>query len=243
MKKKNSELSAVESGGFIDENALFERVAAIIENRKARAYARVNSENTLMFWEIGVYINTAVLKSKRADYGKKILPALSAKLVLKYGKNFSERNLYRKMLFAERFSNAEILPPLAAKLSWSHIIELLPFKSDEARLYYANEVALRNLGTKELRRQISRKAFERRETANLTLTEQSSVPFNVFKDPYLLDTFGLKENYLEADLEKAILADIESFILKFGHGFTFADRQKRMIIDGEDIVIDLLFYR
>jgi predicted nuclease of restriction endonuclease-like (RecB) superfamily len=50
------------------------------------------------------------------------------------------------------------------------------------------------------RRQISRKAFERRETANLTLTEQSSVPFNVFKDPYLLDTFGLKENYLEADL-------------------------------------------
>jgi hypothetical protein len=27
------------------------------------------------------------------------------------------------MLFAERFSDMKILPPLAAKLSWSHIIE------------------------------------------------------------------------------------------------------------------------
>jgi predicted nuclease of restriction endonuclease-like (RecB) superfamily len=68
------------------------------------------------------------------------------------------------------------------------------------------------------------------------------VPFNVFKDPYLLDTFGLKENYLEADLEKAILADIESFILEFGHGFSLVERQKRMIVDSEDMVLDLLFY-
>jgi len=45
----------------------------------------------------------------------------------------------------------------------------------------------------------------------------------------LLDVFGLKDNYLEADLEKAVLADIEAFILEFGHGFAFADRQKRMI--------------
>ncbi len=59
---------------------------------------------------------------------------------------------------------------------------------------------------------------------------------------YLLDTLNLKENYLEADLEKAILADIESFILEFGHGFTFADRQKRMTMDGEDFTLDLLFY-
>ena len=44
---------------------------------------------------------------------------------------------------------------------------------------------------------------------------------------YLLDVFGLKENYLEADLEKAILADIEAFILEFGHGFSFVERQKR----------------
>jgi RecB family endonuclease NucS len=64
----------------------------------------------------------------------------------------------------------------------------------------------------------------------------------VFKDPYLLDILGLKENFLEADLEKAILAELESFILEFGHGFAFVDRQKRMTMDGDDFRLDLLFY-
>ena len=68
------------------------------------------------------------------------------------------------------------------------------------------------------------------------------VPFNVFKDPYLLDALDLKENFLEADLEKAILTELEKFILEFGHGLTFAERQKRMIMDGEDHILDLLFY-
>jgi hypothetical protein len=74
------------------------------------------------------------------------------------------------------------------------------------------------------------------------LSEQSAVPFNVFKDPYLLDILGLKENYLEADLESAILTELEAFILEFGNGFTFIERQKRMSIDGDDIILDLLFY-
>jgi predicted nuclease of restriction endonuclease-like (RecB) superfamily len=29
--------------------------------------------------------------------------------------------------------------------------------------------------------------------------------------------------------------------MEFGHGFSFAERQKRMIADGEDIALDLLF--
>ena len=226
----------------IDENELFVRVAEIIENRKYRAALHVNQETTMMFWEVGKYIDSVVLDNKRAAYGKKILTELAAKLIEKYGKSFSERNLYRMILFAERFPDAEILPPLAAKLSWSHIIELLPLKTNEARMYYANDATIRNYSSKELRRQISRKAYERKEIANAELPEESSIPFNVFKDPYLLDLFGLKENYAEADLEKVILKELEAFLLEFGHGFTFIERQKRMIIDDEDIVLDLLFY-
>jgi len=241
MGKKEKDLSKTEDI-VVDEIALFEHIAAIIEKRKYQAYAHANQETTLMFWEVGAYINSTVLGDKRAEYGKKILPTLAAKLISKYGGSFSERNLYRMMLFAERFSNTAILPPLAAKLSWSHFIELLPLKSDEARLYYANDAASRNYGAKELRRQISRKAFERREIANIELQEQSNIPFNVFKDPYLLDVFELKENYVEADLEKAVLTGIEAFLLEFGHGFTFVERQKRMILDGEDIELDLLFF-
>jgi predicted nuclease of restriction endonuclease-like (RecB) superfamily len=115
-------------------------------------------------------------------------------------------------------------------------------ESAEARNYYAQETADRTFSVRELRRSISRKAYERREIANAQLTEQSKIPFNAFKDPYFLDTLGLKDNYLEADLEQAILRDLESFILEFGNGFTFVERQKRMTMDGDDFRLDLLFY-
>ena len=35
---------------------------------------------------------------------------------------------------------------------------------------------------------------------------------------------------------------MENFILEFGHGFTFVERQKRMTMDGDDYRLDLLFY-
>jgi predicted nuclease of restriction endonuclease-like (RecB) superfamily len=98
------------------------------------------------------------------------------------------------------------------------------------------------LGVQALRKEISRKAFERREIANSQLTEASKMPLNTFKDPFLLDILGLKDNYLEADLEQAVLLDIESFILEFGHGLTFVAKQKRMTMDGVDFKLDLLFY-
>jgi predicted nuclease of restriction endonuclease-like (RecB) superfamily len=120
-------------------------------------------------------------------------------------------------------------------LSWSHFKEILPLKSDEARMYYASDAVARRLGVRDLRGQIKRKAFERREIANSQLTPASTVPFNMFKDPYLLDTLGLKDNFLEADLENAILTELEAFFLEFGHGFSFVDRQKRMNVGGEDI--------
>ena len=227
---------------IIDESAIFDKVSNIIENRKYRAQVAANSEATLMFWEIGQYVNSVILEAKRASYGKQIVATLSLQLQEKYGSSFEYSNVTRMIKFAARFPDVKIIVPLAQQLSWSHFIALLPLKSDDAFMFYAQDAATRHLGKRELRKQISRKAYERREIANLQLTEVTEVPFNIFKDPYLLDVFGLKDNYLEADLEKAILADLEAFILEFGHGFTFADRQKRMTMDGEDFSLDLLFY-
>jgi predicted nuclease of restriction endonuclease-like (RecB) superfamily len=53
---------------------------------------------------------------------------------------------------------------------------------------------------------------------------------------------GLKDTYSEKDLEAAILREMEQFILELGAGFTFVARQKRIVIDGEDFSLDLLFY-
>jgi predicted nuclease of restriction endonuclease-like (RecB) superfamily len=247
MRKKESfdeNIPAHTAGNtsVIDETQLFSRVSEIIESRKSRARDYANREITLMYWEVGQYVGSVLLDGTRAEYGKRIVSTLATQLTEKYGKAFEQRNLRRMIQFASEFQDFEIVSTLSTQLGWSHIVEILPLKTKEARLYYANDVVQRSLGIRELRHQISRKAYERREIANSNLTLKSSVPFNVFKDPYLLDTLGLKDNFAEADLEKAILTELEAFILEFGHGFTFVERQKRMIIDDDDIVLDLLFY-
>jgi predicted nuclease of restriction endonuclease-like (RecB) superfamily len=193
----------------------------------------------ILIWEIGRYIGSVLLGGERAEYGRAILATLSQQLIKKYGSGFEYTKITRMIKFAELFPNSKIVSALATHLSWSHFIEILPLETKKARLYYANDAITRNLGIRELRNQISRKAYERQEIANSQFKETSKVPFNVFKDPYILDTLGLKENFLEADLEKAVLTELEAFILEFGHGFTFVERQKRMTMDGDDFTLDL----
>jgi len=226
----------------IDKTILLKNISKIIESRKNRAGSYANREITLMYWEIGRYIGSVLLGGERAKYGKQIFATLSRKLVEKYGNSFEEKNLYRMVQFSETFPEHKIISSLSTQLSWSHFRELLPIKDERARSYYTTDAFKRQLSVREMVKQISRKAYERQEIANTQLTEKSIVPFNVFKDPYLLDTLGLKENFLESDLEKAILTELEAFILEFGHGFSFVERQKRMIMDDEDFVLDLLFY-
>jgi predicted nuclease of restriction endonuclease-like (RecB) superfamily len=67
-------------------------------------------------------------------------------------------------------------------------------------------------------------------------------PDLVFKSPYFLEFTGLKGMYSEKSLEDCLIAHLEQFIIELGNGFTFVARQKRMIIDGEDFYLDLLFY-
>lgn len=58
----------------------------------------------------------------------------------------------------------------------------------------------------------------------------------------ILDFLGLQDTYSEKDLENAILAELEKFILEMGTDFAFMARQKKVTIDGKDYKIDLLFF-
>jgi len=230
----------------LPEQTLFNDLSQLIEQSKNFVIVQANSVMTMLFWNVGKRINEDILQNKRADYGKRIVPTLSAQLKVKYGKNFELRNLRRMMQFAEQFPDIEIVSPLATQLSWTHFVELMPLKDEKARLFYAQEAAERHLGKRELRQSIERKEFERTEIANLQIVaradEQQIIPFNIFKDPYFLDLYNLPKNYDECDLENAIIRELERFILEMGKGFAFVERQKRMIIDGEDFHLDLLFF-
>jgi hypothetical protein len=59
-------------------------------------------------------------------------------------------------------------------LSWSRFITLLPLKSDYTFMFYAQGAAALGLGKHDLRRQISGKAYERRDIADSQPTVYSS---------------------------------------------------------------------
>jgi predicted nuclease of restriction endonuclease-like (RecB) superfamily len=225
-----------------ENNKLINEISTMIEQSHKTAVAKVYDTLNMLFWNVGTRINTEILKSQRADYGKHIVPEISNTLTAKYGKNFEEKNLRRMMQFANLFTNEQIVVTLSRQLSWSHILVLIPLKTNEERLFYANEAITQMLGVRDLRKTIAKKTFERTAIANTQLSINSPIPQNTFKDPYFFDFLELKNGYLENDLEQAILRELENFILEFGKGFAFVERQKRMIIDGEDFYLDLLFY-
>ena len=186
------------------ESIIFSNIAQIIEKRKFNAVSVANGQIVLMFWEVGTYINSVILGMERAEYGKKILSTVSTKLVATYGNPFVEANLYRMKRFATVFGDIKAITNFIPFLSWSHFCEIMRIKDEQARLYYAKNAAERQLGIRELRQQIARKPFERQEIANTQLTEDSKVPFNVFKDPYLSSLF------FHRDLRRLVAIDLKT---------------------------------
>jgi hypothetical protein len=189
MAKLKSEVST--------EKILLNEISQLIEQSQQKVVLQANSTLTMLFWHVGSRINKEILQNKRADYGKRIVTTLSAQLEAHYGRNFELRNLRRMMQFAEQFTDVEIVSTLPTQLSWSHFVELLPLKSKEAKLFYAQAAATQALGIRDLRKQISNKTFERTTIANLQNTSNHPAIFNNFKDPYFLDFLGLQNTYLE----------------------------------------------
>lgn len=195
-----------------------------------------------------------MLDGKRAEYGKQIVAQLATKLQLQYGKRgFEERNIRRMMQFASLFPDYRIVSQSATHLSWSHFIELLSLKEELKREFYLTIAMNENWGRDTLRSKIDGMLFERslisgkpdqlikKELENMRQGEDFS-PDLVFKSPYFLDFTGLKGMYSERNLEDSLILSLEQFIMELGNGFTFVERQKRLIIDGEDFYLDLLFY-
>jgi predicted nuclease of restriction endonuclease-like (RecB) superfamily len=228
-------------------------VRALIEQARDATARAVNSALVLLYWSIGDRIRRDLLKEKRADYGEQIVPTLSAQLAPEYGQGFSKRNLFRMIQLAEMFPERQIVSALSAQLGWSHFVELLPIADPLKRDFYAEMCRVERWSVRTLRQKIGGMLFERTalsrkpaklaelELAKLRTADQLS-PDMVFRDPYFLDFLGLKDTYAEKDVEAAILRDMQSFLLELGAGFTFVARQKRMVIDGRDFVLDLLFY-
>ena len=235
----------------IRNNNLFEQIKNLIEQTKQNVAISVNSSLTMMYWEIGNKINQDILKNQRAEYGKEIVVTLSRQLQDNFGKGFDEKNLRRMMQFANAIEKQKVVT-LSRQLSWSHFLALLPLQESLKIEFYAQMSIVQNWGVRTLRERIDSMLYERtalsKQPEELIKYELDNIKQEKFsknmilKDPYLLDFLEINDRYLEKDLEDAILRSIEQFIFELGVGFSFIERQKRIIIDGEDFKIDLLFY-
>ncbi|MFA7082139.1 MAG: PDDEXK nuclease domain-containing protein [Bacteroidales bacterium] len=233
---------------------LFLDVCQLIESLRTKVANQVNSELTILYWNIGNRINRDILENLRADYGKQIVATLSGQLQKQYGdKGFDTKSIRRMIQFASTFSEFPIVATLSRQLSWSHFMEVMPIKDELQRDFYITMCSYEKWSVRTLRAKINGMLYERTLISGkdndsiknelIDLRNNNCIsPDLVFRSPYFLDFTGLKGYYSEKSLEDSLLVNIEQFILELGVGFSFIERQKRIIIDGEDFYIDLLFY-
>lgn len=234
-------------------DALYQDIRQLVEQARAQVVVQVNQALVLTYWHIGKTIKQSVITEARAGYGDATMQKLADKLVLDYGQGFGRRNLFRMVKLYQCFGSLEIVTTLSAQLSWSHLVELLKVDDPTQRSFYAELCAQSRWSVRTLRERMDSLLFERTAISKqpeqairheLTQLSQggSSSPALFLKDPYLLDFLDLKDGFTERDLEAAILAELERFILELGSDFAFMGRQKRIQVGGHDYVIDLLFF-
>lgn len=238
----------------IENTALLGTIKQLIEQSRQQVAVAVNATMSLLYWQIGKKINEEIDGKNHSEvYGKQIVSTLRRQLVAEYGTAFSEKNLRRMMQFAAEFPDEKIVVSLIRQLSWTHILAIIPIKDPLKREFYIEMCRLEKWSVSTFRERINSMLYERtaiskkpeltiQNDLELLKNEQQISPDLVFRDPYFLDFLGLKDTYSEKDLETAIVAELQRFIIEFGNDFAFMARQKRITIDNRDYKIDLLFY-
>jgi predicted nuclease of restriction endonuclease-like (RecB) superfamily len=164
----------------------------------------------------------------------------------------SRKSLASKSATPSRIS-AATASEVGFPLAWSHYVLLLRrVGSDLARAFYEAESLRGGWTVRQLERQIASQFYERtalsRNKASMlrkgSVAKQSdaTTPEEEIKDPLVLEFLGLKDEYSESDLEDALIAKLEAFLLEMGGDFAFVGRQRRLRIGTQWFRVDLIFF-
>ena len=219
---------------------LYDDIRAIIINTRNTIYKAVNTGILEANWKIGRRIvEEEQAGASRAEYGQRVINDLAEKLSVEFGRGFDARELRRYRQFYLLFPKWDALRP---ELTWTHYRTLIRVENERARLYYMNEAALQNWSTRALDSQIERLTYERilssqnqlivKEAEDAASRQAQFTPADIIKDPYVLDFLGLPSgvNFYEKDLEKALIDNLQQFLLELGRGFSFVSRQYLSLI-------------
>ncbi len=267
MDNKNEMIEANQSLDTLIANSI-----DLIQYARQLVAKQVNLVQLMTYYSLGKWIVEVQQEGQeRAQYGKKVIKALSDHLTEKFGRGFSKTNLefFRRFYlnYEDRiaetvfrhfaiektetvFRQLEENPPFI--VSWSHYLQLMRIENKEERSFYEIESAKSGWGIRTLQRQYNsslyeRLALSRDKDAVMRLAREGNVianPKDIVKQPTVLEFLGLEEKaeYSESDLETAIIDKLQKFLLELGKGYLFEARQKRFTFNEDNYYVDLVFY-
>lgn len=229
---------------------MIEKIGDTYQVAKSRAITAVNTEMLYAYWEIGKHIiDFEQGGSLKAEYGTALLLNISKDLTLRYGRGFSRSNLNYMRLLYKKYPKCETL---SHKLTWSHYYELLKVEDHLARAFYEKQSIEENWTIRELKRQKKSGLFHRLAAGKnkeeiLRLSKEGQVvesEEDFARNPYVFEFLNFPENhqYTESEIEKAIIDNLQQFLLEMGKGFAFMGRQQRITLNNRHYFVDLVFY-
>ena len=234
-------------------NSMILEIRELLENARKNVAQQVNTQLLTTYWNIGrIIVEYEQQNQIRADYGKQTLRELSKELTREFGKGFSRSNLQNMRAFYLAYEKCQTV---SGKLSWSHYCELLSITDENKRSFYEKESINSGWSVRELKRQIDSSLYERlllsagdvNKEKVLSLAQKGieiNQPADIIRDPYVFEFLGVPENkpILESDLEKALVVQIEKFLLELGRGFMFVGTQQRVTLNNTHYYVDMVFY-
>lgn len=183
---------------------LLPQVQQLIDAARSRAASAVNAELTLLYWRIGKLLKETVLEGERAAYGQQVIQRLADELTAKYGKGWTQQQLFHCLKAAEVFPDEQIVYALRTQLSWTHIRKLIFIEDPIKREFYTEMCRTEGWSTRQLTDRIQSMLFERTAISKrpeLTIqgdlerlrTEGKVSTDLAFRDPYVLDFLGLAD--------------------------------------------------
>lgn len=163
----------------------------------------------------------------------------------------------------ERLLLSEIRLPVSDGFDWSDFVNisfthhseiLAKTESLEQRKFYIHQCAVHSWTVAKLKIFLKENQFGQRAVLPNNFVETlpdekyAAKAVVAFKDEYLLDMVNMEdvgeneEDWRESVIENQIVRNIKNFILRFGKDFTFVDSQHRMVVEGETMRADLVFF-
>lgn len=140
------------------------------------------------------------------------------------------------------------MPEIFGRIPFHHVQIISKCKTLDDALFYIDRVVAEGWSRSKLENQIAANLYGSQGAAvnNFASTlpsTQSQLAKELLKDPYHFDFLSMEEEYVEKDLEDALVSKVTQFLLELGKGFSYVGRQMELQMPGgQTFFPDLLFY-